>query len=163
MALVKTIRASTELQSSLFILERVEPNVHTGMLYGQNFSQGFITLRHDPAAITPHLKQILNFFLSKFQQVKKLHFMSDGPATQYRDRKMFYIITQYFPLCYPQIELISYNFSEAGHGKSAADGIGGALKRLADHREKFGHDISTFDMLVSTLSCSVKKKLILTL
>ena len=70
---------------------------------------------------------------------------------------MFYIITQYFPLFYPQIEFISYNFSEAGHGKSAADGIGGALKRLADHREKFGHDISAFDMLVSTLRCSVKK------
>ena len=76
------------------------------MLYGLNFSQGFATLsqslRHDPAAITAHLKQILNFFHSKFQQVKKLDFMSDGPTTQYRNRKIFYIITQYFPLCYPQ-------------------------------------------------------------
>ena len=83
--------------------------------------------------------------------------MSDGPTSQYRNRKMFYIITQYFPLCYPQIEFISYNFSEAGHGKSAADGIGSTLIRLADDRVKFGHDISTFDMLVSTLSCSVRK------
>ena len=54
-------------------------------------------------------------------------------------------------------DFISFNFSEAGHGKSAADGIGGALIRLADDRVKFGHDISAFDMLVSTLSCSVKK------
>ena len=158
---MKTIRANSELKSSLFILERVEPNVHTGMLYGQNFSQGFATLsqslRHDPAAINAHLKQILNFFLSKFQQVKKLHFMSDGPTTQYRNRKIFYIITQYFSLCYLQIEFISYNFSEAGHGKSAADGIGSTLIRLADDRVKFGHDISTFDMLVSTLRCFVKK------
>ena len=83
--------------------------------------------------------------------------MSDGPTTQYRNHKMFYIITQYFPLCYPQIEFIPYNFSEAGHGKSAAGGIGGALIRLADDRVKFGHDISTFDMLVLTLSCSAKK------
>lgn len=83
--------------------------------------------------------------------------MDHGPTTQYRNRKIFYIITQYFPLCYPRVELISYNFCEAGYGKSTADGIGGALKRLADDKVKFGNDISIFDTLVSIFRCSVKK------
>ena len=89
------------------------PKFFLGVCYSLSQS-----LRHDPAAITVHLKQILNFFFSRFQQVKKLHFMSDGPTTQYRNRKMFYIITQYFSLCYPQIEFISYNLSEARHKRS---------------------------------------------
>ena len=64
--------------------------------------------------------------------VKKIHFMSDGPTTQYRNKKMFYLIPQYVPKYLPTVKKISYIFSKAGHGKSSADGIGGCLKRLAD-------------------------------
>ncbi|CAD6222118.1 GSCOCG00011732001-RA-CDS, partial [Cotesia congregata] len=151
----------TEVQSVHFGASRTQCTLHTGMIYSQNFSQGFATLsqslRHDPAAITAHLKQILNYYLLQLPNIKKIHFMSDGPTTQYRNRKMFYIITQYFPLCYPQIQFISYNFSDAGHGKSAADGIGGFLKRSADDQVKFGKDISNFDKLITVLRGSTNK------
>lgn len=50
----------TEVQSVYFGASRTQCTLHTGMLYGQNFSQGFATisqsLRYDPAAITAHLK-----------------------------------------------------------------------------------------------------------
>lgn len=83
--------------------------------------------------------------------------MSDGPTTQYRNRKIFYIITQYFPLCYPQIQFKFYNFSEAGHGKSADDDIRGFLKRSADDQVKFDKVISNFDQLVTVLPGSTNK------
>ena len=57
--------------------------------------------------------------------------MSDGPTTQYRNKKMFCLITQYLVLCDSQLEDITYNFNEASHGKSSADGIGGYLKKFA--------------------------------
>ena len=76
--------------------------------------------------------------------------------TQYRNRKMFNLITQYFPHCYPQLSSLSYNVTEAGHGKGPADGIGGSLKKLADDQVKYGHDIPDFDTLVETLRAHVK-------
>ncbi|KAK0072338.1 hypothetical protein PV326_000162, partial [Microctonus aethiopoides] len=82
--------------------------------------------------------------------------MSDGPTTQYRNKKMFYLITQYLPQCYLQLENITYNFSEAGHGKSSADGIGGYIKKFADDQVKYGTDIPNFDSLLSILRECVK-------
>lgn len=58
--------------------------------------------------------------------------MSDGSTTQYRNRTRFYLISKYLPSCYPQVETITYNFSEAGHEESAPDGISGLLRRVAD-------------------------------
>ena len=62
---------------------------------------------------------------------------------------MFYLITQYLPQCYThcQLEDITYNFSEAGHGKSSADGIGGYLKKFVDDQVKYDTDVSDFDSL----------------
>ncbi|CAH0555071.1 unnamed protein product [Brassicogethes aeneus] len=39
----------------------------------------------------------------------------------------------------------SYNFSEAGHGRSIADGVGGTVKRMADNMIALGKDIASID------------------
>ena len=130
------------------------------MVYSSNFSQGFATLskslKHDPSAIIVHIKNILDVYLIANPKITKLHIMSDGPTTQYRNKKMFYLITQYLPQCYTQLEDITYNFSEAGHGKSSADGIGGYLKKFADDQVKYGTDVSDFDSFLSILRSRVK-------
>ena len=84
--------------------------------------------------------------------------MSDGPTTQCRNKRMFYLITQYLPQCctHCQLEDITYNFSEAGYGKSLADGIVGNLKKFADDQVKYGTDVSDFDSLLSILRSRVK-------
>lgn len=150
----------TEVQSVHFGASRVQCTLHTGMVYSSNFSQGFVTLskslRHDPSAIIIHIKKILDVYLATNPEIKKLHIMSDGPTTQYRTKKMFYLITQYLPQCYTQLEDITYNFSEAGHGKSSADGIGGYIKKLADDQVKYGTDVSNFDSLLAILRDRVK-------
>lgn len=154
-----SIKYGSEVQAVHFGASREQYTLHTGMLYTSGFSQGFTTLsqslRHDPVAILVHLIKILDVYLLKFPTVKKLHFQSDGPTTQYRNRKMFYLVTQYLPQKYQQIKQLTYNFTEAGHGKGPADGIGGRLKKSADDEVKYGHDIPNFNTLVSTLRTRV--------
>ncbi|CAH1115771.1 unnamed protein product [Psylliodes chrysocephalus] len=89
-------------------------------------------------------------------EINKLYIMGDGPTTQYRNIKMFYLITQYLPQCYTQLEDITYNFSEAGHGKSSADRISGYIKKLADDQVKYGLDVTNFDSLLAILRNRVK-------
>ena len=66
--------------------------------------------------------------------VTKLHFISDGPVTQYRNKSNFYLMSV-VPKKYGFIE-VKWTLTEAGHGKSDADGIGGVLKRKADEVRK---------------------------
>lgn len=130
------------------------------MLYLSGVSNGFATLseslRHDPAAILAHLKKISDPFLSQHPTVNKLHFLSDSPSTQYRNRKMFHLLTQYLPKLFPQIKEITHNFSESGHGKGPADGIGGSLKKTADDQVKYGTDVSNFEDHVTILRTRVQ-------
>lgn len=46
---------------------------------------------------------------------------------------------------------MSWNYSETGHGKGAPDGVGGVLKRTADHIVARGNDIPNIDSLVRHL------------
>ncbi|KAH0551126.1 hypothetical protein KQX54_000175 [Cotesia glomerata] len=159
---MKIILVSMKRKFSQYTLGLVEYNVLYTLAWStlQKSSHGFVTLskslRHDPSAIIVHIKKILDVYLATNPEIKKLHIMSDGPTTQYRNKKMFYLITQYFPQCYSQLEDITYNFSEAGHGKSSADGIGGYIKKLADDQVKYGTDVSNFDSLLAILRDRVK-------
>lgn len=155
-----TCKYGTEVHSVHFGASRTQCTLHTGMFYTSGLSKGFATLseslRHDPSAIMAHLKKKFDSHLPRFPTVNTIHFISDGPTTQYRNSKMFYLITQHLPRCYPQVSSISYNFTEAGHGKGAADGIGGCLKKQADDQVKYGHDIPDFKTFVETLFLRVK-------
>ena len=72
---------------------------------------------------------ILNY-LKETTAVDIVHFVSDGPTTQYRSRSNLYLFAvKVFEYGFRKA---TWNFLEAGHGKGAPDGIGGALKRQAD-------------------------------
>ena len=45
----------------------------------------------------------------------------------------------------------TWNFSESDHDKGAADGVGGAMKRMADENVAHGHDIVDASALYSCL------------
>lgn len=144
-----------EPQSVHFGASRQQVTLHTGMVYTEKFSEGFTTLspslKHDPCAIAAHLTKVLDHYLEKFPSVEHLHFLSDGPTTQYRNRKMFHLVTTYIVQRYPQIRSITYNFSEAGHGKNAADGIGAVVKRTADRIVAQGTDVNSFEILLRVI------------
>ena len=68
------------------------------------------------------LKQTLPFTL------KKITYFSDGSAAQYKNRKNFY------NLCLHKADFeveAEWQFFATSHGKSACDGLGGTVKRLA--------------------------------
>ncbi|KAJ8896417.1 hypothetical protein PR048_001761 [Dryococelus australis] len=70
----------------------------------------------------------LNSFVSKRTHI---HFLSDGPSTQYHNCKLFKLLGTHIPDTLPSVQTILWNYTEAGHGKGAPDGLGGTLKRTA--------------------------------
>ncbi|KAJ8676282.1 hypothetical protein QAD02_012069 [Eretmocerus hayati] len=149
----------TEVHSFHFGASRQQFSLHTGMAYSGLFNEGFTTisecLRHDAVAIMTHLKPILDHYLAKLPNVTELHVLSDGPTTQYKNRFAVYVITQFLLNLFPQIARFTWNFSEAGHGKGPADGIGAAVKRAADDQVKYGADILDLSSLMTALEGKV--------
>jgi hypothetical protein len=88
---------------------------------------GFIT------KVMPELKKVL-------PNLKTVHFISDSPASQYRNRSIVQLVAN-FPAYFNGINA-SWQFLEKGHGKGPCDGVGGSLKKAADQAVKQGAIIS---------------------
>lgn len=100
-------------------------------------------LRHDAGA---HLNPILDHIRVHYPAVIKLHFMSDGPTSQYRNKSAFYLAST-VPLM-KGFKYITWNLTEASHGKGAPDGVGAALKTLADRIVARGTDLPDMPSLL---------------
>lgn len=85
--------------------------------------------------------------------MKTIHFISDCPATQYRIKQNFCLLSS---LIYKyRFQRTTWNFSEARHGKGPADGIGASIKRQADqHANVKGEDIVCAKDLTDGLATS---------
>lgn len=146
---------TTEVQAVHFGASRQQITIHTGYFYHSQLKRGFCTispsLDHDPSAIITHLKEALKSFSPILDAVTTIHFLSDGPTSQYRNKSLFYLISHDLMNWLPQVQALTYNFSVAGHGKSPCDGVGAVLKRTADDQVKFGRDINNFEMFHSAL------------
>lgn len=146
---------SQEIQSVHFGGSHQQASLHTGVLYtpGEQASHTFCSIspsrRHDPVAIWAHLDPVLKVVRERHPQVSTLHFFSDGPATQYRQKgNFFYLSTEPYKYGFKEI---TWNFFEASHGKGAPDGVGGALKRSADRIVAHGGDIPDAQTLYEKL------------
>ncbi|XP_062532769.1 uncharacterized protein LOC134198688 isoform X1 [Bombyx mori] len=107
-------------------------------------------LRHDPVLICAHLKPVIEKIKLITPDLTELHILSDGPATQYRNKTMFHMLANYVSKI-SNVETIVWHFSEAGHGKGAPDGVGGCVKRTCDKAVANGQDISDIDSFVDCL------------
>lgn len=153
---------SDEIQGLHFGGSRNQVSIHTGVLYMTDEVKSFASIsedmRHGPAAIWAHLAGILEYVKGK--GITEVHFLSDGPTTQYRSKGNFYLFHHFIHNKYG-MKMASWNFSESGHGKGAAvSGVGGLLKRSADELVARGVDIPNADSFFNELS---KLKLDLTL
>lgn len=148
-------RYHSEIQSAHFGGSHKQTTLHTGVLYvGQNDPVSFCTISdsrlHEPAAIWAYMDPVFKHLQSAYPQVVNVLMFSDGPTTQYRQRKNFFLFcTKLFDLGFKKG---TWNFFEASHGKGAADGVGGVLKRTADRLVKQGTDlpdaVSVYEHLV---------------
>lgn len=156
-----------EIQSVHFGGSHQQITLHTGIAYVKPqdlpleaipFCSLSESLKHDAPAIGAHLETILSYIQKhKVQKIENLHFLSDSPATQYRNRHMFFLM-QVFLSKFCQNSL-TWNYSESGHGKGAPDGVGGTLKRTADRLIAEGRDLASYESLLSALKQETKIKL----
>jgi hypothetical protein len=90
-----------EIQHHHFGGSRNQISLHTVVVYAYNYKTGirhevhsFCTVSasniHQPAAIWAHLDPILKSIRSPFGCVNTVHFFSDGPSTQYRQKQNFF-------------------------------------------------------------------------
>lgn len=104
------------------------------MFYTGGEAESFATvsgsLQHDAVATWAHLQPVLEHITSNHPLAKNIHFLSDGPTSQYRNKVPFYLASTVVFM--KGFKTVTWNFTEASHGKEAPDGVGGALKNLAD-------------------------------
>ncbi|RXM28486.1 hypothetical protein EOD39_9725 [Acipenser ruthenus] len=140
-----TCTYASEIQSVHFGGSHKQVTLHTGVLYvAEEPPISFCTIspsrRHDPAAIWAHLDPILDMIKHQYPAVQHLHFFSDGPATQYKQKGNFYMVcTEPYKKGF---QGTTWNFFEASHGKGSPDGVGDSLKRPADLLVRHGRDIT---------------------
>ncbi|KAG6450632.1 hypothetical protein O3G_MSEX006706 [Manduca sexta] len=158
-------KLSEEIQALHFGGSKNSITLHTGMIYTSTQCQSFVTLSdsncHEPHAIWAHLIPIIKLAKQICPILSVIHIFSDGPTSQYRQKKNFFLLNYFTSKL--KLALTTWSFSESGHGKGVADGIGGATKRALDRRVYYGHDIvNATDALKNLKACmkSVKPFLI---
>jgi hypothetical protein len=77
--------------------------------------------------------------------------VSDSPSSQYRNRFTLFLMNT---LCNASSWEWEWIYSEAGHGKGAADGVGAAIKRQADAFVARGGCVRKSSDLIGLLSDS---------
>lgn len=152
---------SNEIQAVHFGASKKQISLHTGLYYyyddktGAIKNQSFCTVSdnadHQAFAVWAHLEPVLIELSSKFPKVDTLHFFSDGPSSQYKNRFNLYFLMTKIPIFFNNISNVTWNYSESGHGKGPMDGVGGTLKRKADAIVLRGEDIISASDFVGKL------------
>lgn len=160
------MKYSSEVQAFHFGGSRKQFTLHTSEVYFKKdaysglMTQSFCTLSecldHGPEAVWAHLQPVINFLKQSVTQIRMIHFLSDSPTTQYRNKTIFYLIAHALQHSVP-VSVATWNYMEAGHGKGAPDGIGGCLKRTADRIVAQGQDIDSFQTFLKVLEDNVRR------
>lgn len=148
-----------EIQSVHFGGNRNQISLHTGVIYSKNnkpasFCSMSPCTAHDPGAIWAHLSPVFEYAKQICTTLKSCHIFSDGPSTQYKQKKNFYLLNKF--MADIKIENASWSFFEASHGKGAADGVGGAVKRTLDGFVSHGKDITNAEIAFKALKDTEK-------
>ena len=127
-----TCSHAVEIQSAYFAKPSVP--LHPMVVYYRDGTDG--ELKHKSFIMTTdemsHKAFSVFAFMQRIQpQIKKLisdcklvHYLTDSPTSHYRNRTIFYVISHHFELLGTYA---GWLYFEAGHGKSACDGIGGSF------------------------------------
>lgn len=142
---------------------RNQVSLHTSVLYhnnnGQVESVPFCTLsddrRHNIVAICAHLTPIIKYIKTLVPTLNEIHFVSDGPSNQYKNRKKFDSAAKLLTKL-ANAKSLYWHYLEVGHGKGAPDGVGGCIKRTADNIVARGIDIPDLNTLMEQLKINCK-------
>ncbi|KAL4710894.1 hypothetical protein ACJJTC_002524 [Scirpophaga incertulas] len=159
------LKYNEEIQNFHFGGSRQQISLHTGVLYYRDSQTKEITcksfctvsenIRHDALTIWAHLEPVLNMVQKSLPNLDAIHFLSDSPSSQYRNRFIFYMLTKLKEQIHC-LNLVTWNYQESGHGKGAPDGIGAVVKRTADNHVRLGGDVATFEDFVQVVQKNIK-------
>ncbi|CAG2223343.1 unnamed protein product [Mytilus edulis] len=85
---------------------------------------------HNSSTVYAFIKDLIPKILQIAPGTKAVHYITDSPTSQYRNKYIFHLVTLHGML-FDGITA-SWHYFEAGHGKGPCDGVGGTAKRLAD-------------------------------
>lgn len=86
-------------------------------------------LAHKAFTVFAFMKRIQREIKQLVKDLKWIHYVTDSPTSQYRNKTVFYLIAHHAEMFNVHA---SWLYFEAGHGKSACDGVGGSSKRMAE-------------------------------
>ncbi|XP_039478424.1 uncharacterized protein LOC120443585 [Oreochromis aureus] len=149
---------NSEVQSCRYGQNLPQITLHIGMFYTKHEKAGFCTISEskcqDAAAIWTYMDQVLKDIHTRLPYIDTVHFWSDSPSKQYKNKKNFLLLSAIPPQL--GFKNATWNFFPTSHGKGAPDGIGATVKRCADHTVLRGQDIvdgrAFYEMVSSRLS-----------
>lgn len=151
-------KLSEEIQSMHFGASKQQVTLHCAMVYWEGKCQSFCTvsdsLCHEPAAIWAHILPVIKFIRDHSPNTTVLHVYSDGPTSQYRQKKNYYLLNMFAQKM--NFDYATWSYTESGHGKSVADGIGGAVKRCLDRQVLYGYDLRDADDVFKNIIAAMK-------
>lgn len=155
---------ASEVQSVHFGASKRQIALHTGAFFLKNaknesecvsFCTASDNLNHDAPAVWAHMQPILRLIRQKVPKVDTIHFQSDGPTTQYRNKSNFFLFRHFCKKL--KLKFASYNFTAAGHGKSCADGTGGTVKCLCNRAVLNGADVISVQDILNAVRANESK------
>ena len=115
-------------------------SIHTGYQYSKEICGGFVSMSDKKnhkaeaihAALGPKIKELAE------TGYKEITVVSYSPTSQYRNGKNAYLTSK---LAVDLGVRINWIFTQSGHGKSPADGIGGNIKNKAQEKLNMEPDL----------------------
>ena len=136
-------------QSSFF--DQTQVTIHASCVYfkrtpdGPVEHQSFVHVspmnHHHAGMIRAILTQLWETDFKDMKEelnIKKVHYYSDSPFSQYRNKYMFDFVCEHERMFGMKA---TWDYFESGHGKGPCDGVGGTIKRMADQAIKHGAQI----------------------
>ncbi|XP_041349280.1 uncharacterized protein LOC121368607 [Gigantopelta aegis] len=109
-----------------------------GSLEHKSFVAISDVLSHVSSTVIAIIETIIPYIKEIDPDVKVLHYWTDSPISQYRNRFIFNFVANHHSLFGIHAR---WNYFEAGHGKGPCDGLGGSVNQLAG--EAVGHGKAT--------------------
>jgi hypothetical protein len=135
--LLRITLVKEEIQSAYYSKDQV--TVHPVVIHFREKEPDPLTVKsivyvsditdHDAAMVLAILKRINSEILKLVPKANFIHYLSDSPSSQYRNRHIFRVIADHGKLFGVPC---TWTWFESGHGKGPCDGIGGVEKRNAD-------------------------------
>ena len=95
-------------------------------------------MSHSEITVHAILKKIIPILKEIDQDAEMIHYWTDGPTSQYRNKQIFFTVANHKELFGIHAR---WNYFDAGHGKGPCDGLGGTTKRMADEAVRSGRAV----------------------